>query len=199
MMNDEDTSVLQLRVLAYVIDFFLILMFGAIGFVLIILFLALVGFPTQYVQPLFQLYSQMNVYLFPLPYFIIQEKVISTTLGKKLCNLEIVADTTTGVTYKEAIIRNLSKIRPEFLFIDLLLGFLINRADQRFLEYISNTTVFYSDKFQNFTKSERETLRVFKLVLSILGFFSILLMMFATYVWPILVTLFPDLQNLGGE
>jgi hypothetical protein len=132
-----------------------------------------------------------------LPYFIIQEKIISTTLGKKLCDLETITETGERLTYKESIIRNLSRIRPELVFIDLIFGFLITQTDQRFLGRVSHTTVFYADKFKDYTQKEEDTLRVFKIVLSILGFLSILLMMFAQYVWPILVILYPDLQYIG--
>lgn len=194
---EENIGALKLRVLAYFIDFFLIILFGTIGFLPIVLFLAFAGYPVIYVQPALRYYSVINVFLFPLPYFIIQERVISTTLGKKLCDLETLSDTGTRITYKESIIRNLSKIRPELVIIDLLIGFLINRTDQRFLEIVSHTIVLDANKLKDFTKQEQSTFRVFKIVLSILGFLSILLMMFAQYVWPILLILYPDLQYIG--
>ncbi|MHA2203735.1 MAG: RDD family protein [Candidatus Hodarchaeales archaeon] len=184
---EEKSGVLKLRILAYFIDFFLILLLGSIGFIPIVLFLALAGFPSYYVQPIFRYYSQINVFLFPLPYFIIQERVISTTLGKRLCDLETLAETGTKITYKESFIRNLSRIRPELVIIDLIIGFLISPTKQRFLEIVSTTTVINADKLKDFTKKEQSTLNVFKIVLSILGFLFILLMMFGTYLWPLLV------------
>lgn len=194
---EENTGVLKLRVLAYFIDFFLILLFGTIGFVPITLFLGFAGFPSYYFYPIFRYYSYILLFFFPLPYFIIQEKVISTTLGKKLCDLETITEAGEGLTYKESIIRNISRIRPELVLIDLVFGFLITQTDQRFLGRVSHTTVIHADKLKEYTQKEEDTLRVFKIVLSILGFLSILLMMFAQYVWPILLILYPDLQYIG--
>lgn len=82
-------------------------------------------------------------------YNAVLEYYYGATIGKKLLNLGVVDQTGIKITWKQAIIRNLSKITisEEFLPIDVLLGMILHRFDpekttnQRGLDILAETIV----------------------------------------------------------
>ena len=179
---EKNTNHLKPRILAYSIDYFLILIFIAIGFVPIVIFIFFVGFSSFIVRPTLLIYFQISLFVFPLGYFFILEVFASTTLGKKICDLKIIVETGSRMTYKQSFIRNLSKVRPELIIIDLLVGYLINPSkDQRALEILSKTSVTKADALRKFTAREQSTFNIFRIVLSILGVLFLLFIILGTW------------------
>jgi len=66
-------------------------------------------------------------------YFTYLEGKTSTTLGKRMFNLKVVADDG-EIDYKKAFIRNLSKILYLPLILDVILGFIFGKSNDRFLD-----------------------------------------------------------------
>lgn len=77
-------------------------------------------------------------------YFTFFEGKTSKTLGKRMFNLKVVAENG-DMNYKKAFIRNLSKILYLPLILDLILGFIFVKSNDRFLDRISGTYVVPSD------------------------------------------------------
>lgn len=65
-------------------------------------------------------------------YFIVFEKVFSATIGKKLFGLQAVDSSGIRLTWKQAIVRNFTKLPgiAEFLVFDIILGMLMNEKGQ---------------------------------------------------------------------
>jgi len=65
-------------------------------------------------------------------YFIVFEKVFSATIGKKLLGLQTVDISGIRLTWKQAIVRNFTKLPGfvEFLPFDIILGMLMNERGQ---------------------------------------------------------------------
>ena len=79
-----------------------------------------------------------------IAYFTFFEGKTSKTLGKRMFNLKVVAENG-NMNYKKAFIRNLSKILYLPLILDLILGFIFVKSNDRFLDRISGTYVVPSD------------------------------------------------------
>ncbi len=177
---------LKFRVGAYLIDYFLILLFLSIGMIpvaFLMVFIPELDNPTT-----LPFYTQVLFVLFSIGYFVILEALTSTTIGKKLYGLETTEKTEPGITYKQAFIRNLSKIRPELIFIDLLVGYWMRPSrNQRALEIFSRTTVTESTSKRQYTKREESVFEVFKIVLLMLGLVFFLLMIASTWLFPVLM------------
>jgi uncharacterized RDD family membrane protein YckC len=75
-----------------------------------------------------------------IAYFTYMEGKTSTTLGKRMFNLQVVADNG-EMDYRKAFIRNLSKILYLPLILDLILGFIFGKSNDRFLDKVSDTYV----------------------------------------------------------
>jgi uncharacterized RDD family membrane protein YckC len=75
-----------------------------------------------------------------IAYFTYMEGKTSTTLGKRMFNLQVVADNG-EMDYRKAFIRNLSKILYLPLILDLILGFIFGKSNDRFLDKVSGTYV----------------------------------------------------------
>lgn len=177
---------LKFRVGAYLIDYFLVLMFSSIGIIPIAILMVFI--PELDDPRTLPFFTQVIFVLFSIGYFFILETITSTTIGKKLYGLETTEKAEPGITYKQAFIRNLSKIRPELLFIDLLLGYWIRPSrNQRVLEILSKTTVNESIPKRKYTKREESVFEVFKIVLLMLGLLSFLLMITSTWLFPVLM------------
>ena len=168
------------------IDYFLVLMLlsiGSIPLAFMMVFLPELDDPST-----LTFFTQILFVLFSFGYFVILERVTSTTIGKKLYSLEISEKSEPWITYKQALIRNLSKIRPELILIDLLIGYWMRPSrNQRALEIFSHTTVTESTPERKYTEREESTLEVFKIVLLMLGLITFLLMIVSTWVYPILM------------
>lgn len=80
-----------------------------------------------------------------IAYFTLFEGKTSKTLGKKIFNIKVVAENG-DMNYKKAFIRNLSKILYLPLILDLILGFIFVKSNDRFLDRISRTYVVPSDQ-----------------------------------------------------
>ena len=78
-------------------------------------------------------------------YFTYLEGKSSRTLGKRLFNLKVVAEKG-EMDYKKAFIRNLSKILYLPLILDLILGFIFVKSNDRLLDKISGTYVVPADQ-----------------------------------------------------
>lgn len=82
-------------------------------------------------------------------YNILLERSFSTTIGKKIFGLIVVDESGIRITWKQAIIRNLTKtfISIEFLILDVILGIGLERQDsektkkQRSLDVLAETIV----------------------------------------------------------
>ena len=86
-----------------------------------------------------------------IAYFTFLEGKTSTTLGKRMLNLKVVADNG-EMDYKKAFIRNLSKILYLPLILDVILGFIFGKSNDRFLDMVSKTHVMpanHEPKHQN--------------------------------------------------
>jgi len=80
-----------------------------------------------------------------IAYFTYMEGKTSTTLGKRMFNLQVVAvDGEMG--YRKAFIRNLSKILYLPLILDLILGFIFGKSNDRFLDKVSGTYVVLANQ-----------------------------------------------------
>ena len=84
-----------------------------------------------------------------LGYNAILEYYFGATIGKKILNLSVVDQTGLRITWKQAIVRNFSKIivSEEFLPLDVILGMILEKMDpekarkQRGLDILAETIV----------------------------------------------------------
>ncbi len=74
----------------------------------------------------------LGTVIIPAAYFIVFEKIFSATIGKKLFGLQAVDLSGIRLTWKQAIVRNFSKLPgiAEFLVFDIILGMLMNERGQ---------------------------------------------------------------------
>ncbi|MTK64039.1 MAG: RDD family protein [Methanobacterium sp.] len=79
-----------------------------------------------------------------LAYFTYFEGKTGKTPGKRMFNLKVVAEDG-NLTYKKSLIRSLSKILYLPLILDLILGFIFVKSNDRFLDRVSGTRVVPSD------------------------------------------------------
>lgn len=75
-----------------------------------------------------------------LVYFTYLEGRSGQTFGKMMFNLKVVADNG-ELTYKKSFIRSISKILYLPLILDLILGFIFVKSNDRFLDRVSGTHV----------------------------------------------------------
>jgi len=90
-------------------------------------------------------FSVLNYWIFIaaiiiIIYFTYMEGKTSSTLGKRLLKLRVVA-VKGNMNYMKAFIRSLSKILYVPLIVDVLLGFLIGDSNDRILDKVSGTYV----------------------------------------------------------
>ncbi len=126
------------RLLAYIIDSIIVSITTTI-------LLAVVLFPIFIVNPS----VFVNISTFPfvtgllsILYFAIAETMYGATLGKRLMGLKVVLKTGGNPSFEKAFIRDISKIHPVLLLLDLI-GGLITSTDlhQKYSDRIANTTV----------------------------------------------------------
>jgi len=177
---ERTTSLLRFRVLAYFADFFLILMFlsvGLIGTTLLMFFIPELDSPNT-----LTLYMGIFFILISFGYFTFLEAFTSTTLGKKLYDLETVDETGSKMIFKQSFIRNLPKIHPILVIIDFIIGYFIKPStNQRALDILSETAVTKSTTVTKYTQREQSTIEVIRVVLSLLGIFFFLLMILSYF------------------
>jgi uncharacterized RDD family membrane protein YckC len=126
------------RLVAYIIDS--IILYVVTGVLLMV-----VLFPFN----IGNLLSVFNVLSFPFAsgllsviYFTILESTNGASFGKGLMNLKVITKEKENLTIEKAFIRNISKVHPVLLLLDLVCG-LITSTDlhQKYSDKIANTTV----------------------------------------------------------
>jgi len=128
-------SLFTKRILAYLADYFVI---TAILWILAQI-LAIVVIPYS----LFIVYSYF-IYLLPvfiMVYFVLLEKKRGTTIGKNILSLKVVSEEGKDISYKQAIIRNLSKLYYIPIIFDLIIGKFFGKSNERILGQLSKTMV----------------------------------------------------------
>lgn len=128
-------SIFTKRILAYIADYFVV---TAILWILAQI-LAIVIIPFSF----FVIYSY---FLFLLPifiivYFVLLEKKKGTTIGKNILFLKVVSEDGEDISYKQAIIRNLSKLYWIPIIFDVIIGRYVGNSNERFLGQLSKTMV----------------------------------------------------------
>lgn len=185
---ETETEILKMRLMAYIVDFFLMFFFYAISLIPVMIFLSLIIYSESDLVNIFNMITFYGIYFFTVAYFTVNEAMISTTLGKRICDLKTIEylnsdeysdDEESKITWKQAFIRSLLKIRPEILIFDVLIGFYVKYGKfQRTSESISNTKVIYADFISGFTKQRQKVFRVYRKVFFILGILIMLLLVF---------------------
>lgn len=126
------------RLVAYIID-------GIIVNISTGILLAVVLFPAFVANP----FGYINITSFPFAsgiaaviYFVVAETVYGTTIGKTFMMLKVVTKTGEKVTFEKAVIRNISKIYPVLLLLDVIGGVLTSTdLNQKYTDRIANTKV----------------------------------------------------------
>ncbi|UCE14093.1 MAG: RDD family protein [Candidatus Heimdallarchaeota archaeon] len=177
----------RFRVLAYFADFFLVLMFTSVG--LIGATMSMFFIPELETHDILPLITGILFILISFGYFTFAEAFASTTLGKFLYDLETIDESGSKITFKQALIRNLPKVRPEFVIIDLIVGYIIRPStNQRLFDILSKTNSTKSAVDRKYTQREQSTIEVIRVVLSLLGIIFFLLMLLS-YIFAILTFL----------
>ena len=133
------------RVIAYILDFFVVSAF-----------MWIISYFAYFFVNYFNMFQIYHYFVFILPililiYFIVLEKNLGATVGKRLMFIEVKAVTPRrgklgrdySITYKQALIRSLSKIYWFPIIIDVILGKITGKT--RLLDGIARTTVVEED------------------------------------------------------
>ena len=127
-------SLFTRRVIAYVIDFFVVSAFMWILAYLISIFLS-----PQNLNSVYHLFTFLAPILI-LVYFIVLEKSKGSTVGKSLMYLRVVSRNGYCISWIQAIVRNLTKIFWFPIIFDWAIGKLLTRKD-RLLGIFTKTVV----------------------------------------------------------
>ena len=122
------------RVIAYLIDFFVVSSFMWIVSYLLSIFINPYGEFTIYT------YLPYVVPVLIMLYFTLLEKAKGSTVGKALMYLRVVSRNGYRISWLQAIVRNLTKIFWFPIVFDWAIGRVIRRND-RFLGFFTNTVV----------------------------------------------------------
>ena len=126
------------RVIAYIIDNLIVAV--AIAFVVLI-----VTFPFS-VPNLSSIFNLLNfpfiLGMLNILYFAFAESYRGSTIGKGLMGLKVIAGSSGNPIFEKAFIRNISKIHPLLLLLDIV-GGLITSTDlhQKYSDRIANTSI----------------------------------------------------------
>ena len=126
-------SVFSKRVVAYILDFFVV---SAIMWIISYLLFLVMGKANVY-----QVY-QVLPYVVPvliLVYFILCEKLLGATVGKSLMYLQVRSKNGAKISWIQAIVRNLTKIYWVPIIFDWLIGKILKT--DRLLNNITKTIV----------------------------------------------------------
>ena len=173
-----ETEYLKERSLAYLIDYITIFLIMSIG--LMFITIATAFGPEMSVEEynrFFNFIVYVSFWVVSFFYFIFLEWKFSTTLGKLICIIKIGNESDlegnelTKITLKQSIIRNFSKMRAEFMLIDIIVGLYMNPSKlRRGGSIISKTTSNkVPDPMWKNTKQARKVRRAFKIVMAIGG------------------------------
>lgn len=91
-------------------------------------------------------FSVYSYFIFLLPafiifYFVLLEKKKGTTIGKNILYLKVVSEDGKNISYKQAIIRNISKLYWIPIIFDVILGRFVGKTNERLLGQWSKTIV----------------------------------------------------------
>ena len=133
------------RTIAYILDFFVVSAF-----------MWIISYFAYFFINYFNMFQIYHYFVFILPililiYFIVLEKNLGATVGKRLMFIEVKAVTPRrgklgrdySITYSQALIRSLSKIYWFPIIIDVILGKITGKT--RLLDGIARTTVIEED------------------------------------------------------
>ncbi len=126
------------RIIAFIIDFLVI--------TAIMWLLSTIIYPLVVLTGIYFLYNYSLIILaiIILLYFTYLEKAKTSTLGKNIMGIKVVA-IEGELSYSKTLIRNLSKILWFPLIVDVLGGYLIKNSSLRILEGLSKTKVVLSE------------------------------------------------------
>lgn len=128
------------RVIAYILDF---LVASAIMWPVSYFFYFFVNPVSKYqVYHYFPFTAPVIILL----YFVLLEKIRGATVGKLLMFIEVQNENAERISYKQAIIRNITKIGWVLILIDYILGLVYGSKDDRLLGQLSHTKVVEEDK-----------------------------------------------------
>ncbi len=173
---------LKQRILAYFVDYIIILMIFVTGFIPLVIFAAIEDWDFDTIQTF---YFIIALPVTSLLYFAISEIKLSQTAGKKFYNIGIVGivdEGSTGhITVRQSIIRNLVKFLPWLVIIDFIIGYFMKTSNQRVLGIFSKTKVaemegFTFPRYAN-PKEQLRMAKAFRVVLTLLGGFFVILIL----------------------
>ena len=122
------------RVIAYVIDFFVVS-----AFMWIIAYLISILYDPYNLNPVFHIFQYL-VPILILVYFIGLEKLKGSTVGKSLMYLRVISRNGSQISWIQAIVRNLTKIFWFPIIFDWAIGKIIRKND-RLLGLFTKTIV----------------------------------------------------------
>ncbi|UCE14990.1 MAG: RDD family protein [Candidatus Heimdallarchaeota archaeon] len=164
---EADIAVLGHRIVAYFVDYCVI-------FLITVILLLFLPYTPESDHLIFTVINHLVFMMTTIIYFILLESVISSTAGKKLTQLGTIIDlrgkenAQIRIRPKQALLRNLVKIRPESLLVDFIIGLIMNRKiGQRSSELYSKTIVVRTS--QHYTSREQSTNRTFSVIFSVFG------------------------------
>lgn len=183
---DEQSKTVINRILAFIVDYFFAL--ACANFIWYFLSSILLGDPLlsdSRLELVFFVITSMTV---PIAYFTLFEGFLGTTPGKKFYTLVVIYDNE-DETEKEdakilliqAFLRNLTKIRIELVFIDLLLGNITKfPTSERLLSQLSKTQVIKGPDPQRSTQDQR-AVNAFRLFFTLIALFFVGISLLYTY------------------
>ncbi len=145
MKKEEIPASIWRRSFAYIVDLLII------NLILVAPFQKILNIPNQSYQETYNflinnpntmysiLFASMILFILILLYWSLLEYYISQTIGKMLFGISVIS-LKKNLTFKQTLIRNLSKFSLPLLIVDSL-NILIKSKNQRYLEKISNTLV----------------------------------------------------------
>ncbi|MHA1968065.1 MAG: RDD family protein [Candidatus Hodarchaeales archaeon] len=172
---------LKQRIFAYFIDYILVLSVLITGFLPVVFFAAFEDWDFNTIRTIY------FIIFFPLIsilYYMISEIKLSQTLGKKFYSIGIVDEgSSEHITVKQSIIRNLLKFLPWLVIIDFIMGYFMRPSNQRALGILSKTKVdvmegFSFKRYAN-PREQKNVVMAFRIVLTLLGAFFVLLILFS--------------------
>ena len=128
-------SLFTRRVLAYVIDFFVVSAFMWIVSYLLSIFI------NPYDTFQIHMYFPYVVPVLILAYFIFLEKTKGSTVGKSLMYLRVISRNGRSISWLQAVIRNLTKIFWFPIIFDWALGRVVRRNDRLFAIFTKTIVV----------------------------------------------------------
>ena len=126
-------SVFTRRIIAYIMDFFVVSAFMWVVSYLLSLVLSASTFYSLYQTAL------IIVPILIMIYFVVCEKLFAASVGKSLMYLQVVSNNGRNISWPQAIVRNLTKIYWFPVLFDWLIGKILKR--DRILNVITKTVV----------------------------------------------------------